>query len=362
MAQNPNARRLPPAFREALKPDGTRNFLHSSRRLVVNGDFGFPDDVVSLKALALDDFTDVVPGAPAGFGGPQTGFNPGGGDNGKLESVPHNDIHVWIGGFMGHPRSAAYDPIFWLHHCNIDRLWEVWRAASPNHIAPPSPLWRNGQNFLMHDGDGTAFTFTCEEMLDSTIILHGFQYVGLSPVVEPPISDEEFVMAGKDPELAGASEELVSLAGAMTSARVTLDTSVRLTTGEEAPGAVERRVYLHMEGIKGSTTPGAYRVLVDLPDDTLPPMAVGTLSPFGVEEASKPDGPHGGNGLSVSYEITHLAFALGLYQGDADSLQVRFQRLLDGTETVGQVPGLGVMTPEPQEAQIEVGRINIYFD
>ncbi|MEM7320645.1 MAG: tyrosinase family protein, partial [Pseudomonadota bacterium] len=365
LSDNPDARRLPLAFREPTKPDGTRNFLFSRRRLVVNGDFGFPDDVVSLDALDDDNFTNDTPGFSSGFGGPQTGFNPGGGDNGALESTPHNDIHVWIGGsggFMSNPATAAFDPIFWLHHCNIDRLWEVWRNADQGHVAPPSPLWRTGQTFALHDADGAVFSFTSEEMLDSTSVLHGFQYDGLPPVVEPPIPDEEFVVAAKDPELAGASEAPLELRSAMTATVVKLDQSVALVSGEEAAGAADRRVYLHLEGIKGKGMPGAYRVLLDLPDDNLPPAIVGTLSPFGLEQASDPDGPHSGNGLAVTYEITKLAFALGLTRGDADRLQIRFQRLFDDSEAFGQAPGLEGITSAQQEANIEIGRINLYFD
>ncbi|MGH7194104.1 MAG: tyrosinase family protein, partial [Candidatus Saccharimonadales bacterium] len=41
---------------------------------------------------------------------------------GELESTPHNFIHNWVGGDMG-TGGSPYDPIFWLHHSNVDRLW-----------------------------------------------------------------------------------------------------------------------------------------------------------------------------------------------------------------------------------------------
>jgi tyrosinase len=40
----------------------------------------------------------------------------------------HNFIHVWIGGDMGVVNTAAYDPIFFIHHCNVDRIWAVWQT------------------------------------------------------------------------------------------------------------------------------------------------------------------------------------------------------------------------------------------
>ncbi|KAF3932010.1 Tyrosinase [Dactylellina cionopaga] len=43
----------------------------------------------------------------------------------------HNHIHNAIKGFMTDPQSAAFDPLFWLHHCNVDRLIAIWQAANP---------------------------------------------------------------------------------------------------------------------------------------------------------------------------------------------------------------------------------------
>ncbi|NER45216.1 MAG: tyrosinase family protein [Symploca sp. SIO1A3] len=53
---------------------------------------------------------------------------------------PHNAIHGWVGGVMGIVSYAAYDPIFWAHHCNIDRLFAEWQAAHPN-ITPNDMIW-----------------------------------------------------------------------------------------------------------------------------------------------------------------------------------------------------------------------------
>ena len=54
-----------------------------------------------------------------------------------LEDV-HNRIHGWIGGRcgdMGQVPFAAYDPIFWSHHCTIDRLFWLWQLKF-NHTIP----------------------------------------------------------------------------------------------------------------------------------------------------------------------------------------------------------------------------------
>ncbi|KAI5776389.1 hypothetical protein EDC01DRAFT_479471 [Geopyxis carbonaria] len=52
-------------------------------------------------------------------------------DYDSLESV-HDWLHGFIGGDMGDPTYAAFDPIFMMHHCNIDRLGALWQAMHPS--------------------------------------------------------------------------------------------------------------------------------------------------------------------------------------------------------------------------------------
>jgi tyrosinase len=42
----------------------------------------------------------------------------------------HNRVHVWVGGTMATGVSPN-DPVFWLHHCYIDKLWADWQARHP---------------------------------------------------------------------------------------------------------------------------------------------------------------------------------------------------------------------------------------
>eukprot|EP00475_Leptophrys_vorax_P038907 TRINITY_DN694_c0_g1_i1.p1 TRINITY_DN694_c0_g1~~TRINITY_DN694_c0_g1_i1.p1 ORF type:complete len:565 (-),score=147.18 TRINITY_DN694_c0_g1_i1:263-1957(-) len=49
--------------------------------------------------------------------------------------VVHDAIHDYIGGDGGHmsfPEIAGFDPIFFLHHCQVDRLAAIWQALHPN--------------------------------------------------------------------------------------------------------------------------------------------------------------------------------------------------------------------------------------
>lgn len=57
----------------------------------------------------------------------------------SIESI-HNDIHSNLGGAGGHMSYvdyAAFDPIFWLHHCNVDRLTAMYQAVWPGNVVEP---------------------------------------------------------------------------------------------------------------------------------------------------------------------------------------------------------------------------------
>jgi tyrosinase len=67
-----------------------------------------------------------------------------------LETRPHNAIHNLIGGQMGGLTSSPTDPIFYVHHANIDRLWDAWVrsggrrgpiTANPYNASNSDPYW-----------------------------------------------------------------------------------------------------------------------------------------------------------------------------------------------------------------------------
>jgi hypothetical protein len=43
----------------------------------------------------------------------------------------HGSVHGRTGGDMGSVPTASYDPIFYLHHANVDRLWADWQVTHP---------------------------------------------------------------------------------------------------------------------------------------------------------------------------------------------------------------------------------------
>ena len=58
----------------------------------------------------------------------------------QLEVPLHNLVHRWVNGQMIN-RGSPFDPVFWLHHCNLDRLWGIWMRGRPDadrYTAPAS--------------------------------------------------------------------------------------------------------------------------------------------------------------------------------------------------------------------------------
>jgi tyrosinase len=49
----------------------------------------------------------------------------------------HGGVHIWVGGTMSDASVSPADPVFWLHHANLDRLWWDWyNSPAGNHQNP----------------------------------------------------------------------------------------------------------------------------------------------------------------------------------------------------------------------------------
>ncbi len=84
--------------------------------------------------------------------------------SGQLETSPHNNAHNLSGGSNGHMGDgmSPLDPIFWLHHCNVDRIWAEWQVAG--NISPSLGLsydneFVNGSGQLVSASSDTALDF-----------------------------------------------------------------------------------------------------------------------------------------------------------------------------------------------------------
>ena len=84
----------------------------------------------------------------------------------------HDTLHVWVGGTMGQVDWAAYDPLFFAHHTNVDRAWRIWQAAHPGANPPANILDESLQ---------TDPAMKVQQTLD--VHLLGYEYAGTQATV-----------------------------------------------------------------------------------------------------------------------------------------------------------------------------------
>jgi tyrosinase len=158
---------------------GKKNFLFVLERNRISGLDANAGNQIADKDLMDKVFACLVPpdfegrfggGSGRAHGGQGPTPRQGIGGRGLLESRPHGTMHTSTGGpggWMTAFTQAALDPIFWLHHCNIDRLWEVWIQRKNTNQNPDKSEWLN-ESFPFHDSSGgTGVDLTPREIVQT---------------------------------------------------------------------------------------------------------------------------------------------------------------------------------------------------
>jgi hypothetical protein len=173
-------RQLPPAFTEATV-NGRPNSLFDSGRQLPPAT-AMPSSAVAqdtiLRIMAETQFENFGSTRPLGQSNTDARWLRVGGTMTQLEATPHGTVHATIGGNMG-GFSSPLDPIFYLHHCNIDRLWAWWNGLGRRNGT--DRLWttfRFDGIFQTPRGQGlTTFNVAVSDMLDHQ--RWGYTYLGV---------------------------------------------------------------------------------------------------------------------------------------------------------------------------------------
>ena len=362
---NDDSRRLPLAFTLPTMPNGDSNPLRNERRLRGNdgGIVATANQAAVRTALIDPDFSEPPAFGLAGFGGPVTGFNHGGTPGapmGKLEGTPHGSMHGAVGDFMGAFNTAGLDPIFWLHHANIDRLWAVWRNRNPLHLDPTAAQWLTGVTFFFHDGAGNEVSHTAADVVDTTSDLFNYEYddvndpVGGARAVAPAAEERRMP---QQPETVGASDAPVVLTGGAATTRVTMSAPAG-PAAARAAAAEPPRVHVNIENVTGLESDASYAVYLNVPEgekpEEHPDLFAGLVPMFGVAEATRGDAGRAGDGLTFSLDVTEVVGRLDARGAWTSEVDVTF--VPEGMP-VTQPRAAAEAPPEP----ITVGRISVIF-
>jgi tyrosinase len=263
---------------------------------------------------------------------------------------------------MGRFNTAGLDPLFWLHHANIDRLWTVWQRRDPLHLDPSDTQWLNGVSFEFHDETGAVVAMTCDQVMDTAADPLSYEYDDVSdplaagrtrgPAREAAMTDEEQPI----PEMVGATDEPLVLTGKAesTSVPVTAPSGPARSRGATAAPS---RVYLNIENITGDGEPTSYAVYLNLPPGADPAdhrdLFAGILPMFGVAEASRADG-HPGSGLQYSLEVSAVVRTLEA-RNDWDPATVRVT-FVPRRRSLPSEASRSAAAADP----IQVGRVSVY--
>ncbi len=97
-----------------------------------------------------------------------------------LEGEPHNVAHGLSGIGNGHMANglSPLDPIFWLHHCNVDRIWAEWQSSG--NTTPSNPRQYNQQ---FSNAQGNLVDVSANDTSDFNGL--GFTYETTRPSLQP---------------------------------------------------------------------------------------------------------------------------------------------------------------------------------
>lgn len=284
---------IPQPFLDRSSPlfDSTRTRTSVPPEVVAQG--------VITRIVSSNALIDLFSGATS------TGDQRQGSNQGLLESGPHNGVHASILGDMGNFMSPL-DPVFWLHHCNIDRIWASW-SKGQGHTAPTAPLWANHVLTQFYDSS------TKQQVKPKASLMAGgkwlvaydsYEQSSAAPHVVPRAMQEHMMMTPPTKSAGRATARVRTLAGQSTaSADVAVGVGTKIPVqitgdlrafvgGIASPAALgvaqQKQAHLVIEDVPAPASPTtSLRVFINCKSPSLQtsltdPTYVGTISFFGM--------------------------------------------------------------------------------
>jgi Common central domain of tyrosinase/Polyphenol oxidase middle domain len=276
---------IAPPNRPAALDAGTA-FLDAA---TVDSSMAFADVSFETGGLSSNGFGGQADSAPTQFGTA----------NGDLEMQPHDMVHSALGGYMAVVDTSAFDPIFYLHHAQIDRLWNRWIQQGGGRADPTDAAWLN-TTFTFYDDAGNPVYLTGAEIVDTVGQLN-YRY-----------DDDPVAQLGQIIIIAqGAAREATKLEAEPATVQIPLTEAARAALrGIERER--ERRVFLRINDIRTEKPPSYYyAIYLDPPPgeklDSHTPGFVGNFSLFSMVPHKMPGGkPMAMGNMVADYDISRL--------------------------------------------------------
>jgi tyrosinase len=273
-----------------------------------------------------------------------------------LEGMPHNLVHNCIGG-VGPLDPGPYgnmtnflspvDPIFFLHHANMDRLWDVWTRKQKNLKLPYLPEKQDLKTFsdepflFFVDGKGNYITNgKAGDYLSTDVFEYDYAPGFGEKVVEPP------------PAVANAAPLARGTVRANTASVAVSNAVIRNHLNDALPRPLMAQVTLPHPSATSSSR--SFDVLVNAPPGTQggsdSPFYAGTIGFFGNM-----------TGMKMSHDATFVvplprtlqAFAIPNTPGAPKNAKLAATNAT--TLNIRLVPSHGQSGPAPTIKAVSVG-------
>lgn len=136
--------------------------------------------------------------------------------NQNIDKAPHGAMHNYIGfgndytpakekpnevwqkntaGMMSEVATAAFDPIFWMHHSNIDRIWQQWTNSPNGKQVLLQELQKVPWQYVFYDENGKKVEYTIEQVVD---MLYTMDYDYDDTKVQPKAEKAPLVFSARN--------------------------------------------------------------------------------------------------------------------------------------------------------------------
>jgi hypothetical protein len=252
--------------------------------------------------------------SPTQFQG-STGFGGDAQSRGVASSAaPHAKIHKIVSDVMNDPDTSASDPLFYIHHANVDRLWEIWARHEGQKVSDyPAELLNKTYTF---PGGPTRpeRNYRFRDILDTNSL--GYSYDSYECGVQFDTKATELKMK---PAGNGFNAFTTPIEKSVRS-RATIKTSAQRSNSYAF-------VYLTVSRVRLPYTPNGYFLFLTSKTPGVTPLPLGNVSPFQSRHAKELD-----ISTTVPIELSQLSpFAAGF--------QVVYRESdAPGTADMGTVP------------------------